>query len=158
MTRQCPICYDGVENPAIIIPCGHDACAACLTSIRDKAVQDNIADGHEGGAHIKCPTCRGKLDPEKLIDYNTFKKVHDPDAVDGDEAGSEISVDSDDETESDEDDDVVSNGDLRDFIVPDDLIDAEGDVSDDDPDEGDDEEEFEPKSRAGKASLSYNGL
>ena len=33
---ECPICYDAVLDPSIIIPCGHDTCPECLTRLVDK--------------------------------------------------------------------------------------------------------------------------
>jgi SNF2 family DNA or RNA helicase len=120
---ECPVCYDGVANPCIVIPCGHDTCAECLSKISEQAMQQNVADGNEGGATSKCPTCRGKIELGKIIDYATFKKVHkpDPDAED-EEIASGDSDDSDSETDSDSeasDADADADGDLRNFIVPD---------------------------------------
>jgi len=118
---QCPICYDGIPNPSIIIPCGHTTCAECLTSVTEKAAQDGIADGNEGGGQAKCPSCRGRLEANKVIDYKSFNKVHNPQVVDDDETASEASDSNDDETESEtedeSEDDIDSDGDLRGFIV-----------------------------------------
>jgi SNF2 family DNA or RNA helicase len=127
-------------------------------------VQQNIADGNEGPTHAKCPTCRGNLDSKKVIDYRTFKKVHDPNAVgDGDETANAAPDSCDDdstesESETEDEDDADSDGDLRDFVVPDDIVDTEDDDEggDEGDDEGDDEAEVEPKpkskSKAKKAS------
>jgi SNF2 family DNA or RNA helicase len=160
---QCPICYDGVPNPSIIIPCGHTTCAECLTSVTEKAAQDGIADGNEGGGQAKCPSCRGKLEANKVIDFKSFNKVHNPQAGDGgddDEAASEASSDddTDSETEDETEDDADSDGDLRDFVVPDDIEETEDEdeAADEDDNEGDDEAEVEPKpkksSKSGKKS------
>ncbi|TVY39502.1 putative ATP-dependent helicase [Lachnellula subtilissima] len=150
---ECPICYDGVLNPSIIIPCGHNTCPECLASISTAAAQQNIADGNEGAAHAKCPECRGNLDLNKIIDYRTFKKVHDPNSAGDDDEAAAPSVSDDDSTDSGsetEDDDADSDGDLRDFIVPDDIVDTEDEEEADDEgvNKGDDEVEVEPKAKS----------
>jgi SNF2 family DNA or RNA helicase len=98
-----------------------------LTKISDQASLQNLADGNENGGGSKCPTCRGNLSMNKIIDYVTFKKVDDT------------------ETDSDSEDEINSNGDLNDFIVPDDE-DVETADEDDaaEGDEGDDEADFIP--------------
>jgi SNF2 family DNA or RNA helicase len=72
---ECPVCYDPIPNPRIVIPCGHDTCSECLVKIAGNVQQEAIAEGNEAG-DAKCPTCRGKVDMKKIIDYETFKKVH----------------------------------------------------------------------------------
>ncbi|KUJ08350.1 uncharacterized protein LY89DRAFT_711734 [Mollisia scopiformis] len=154
---DCPVCYDGVENPRIIIPCGHDTCSECLAKIADSAAQQHVAEGEEGAATCKCPTCRGVLNMSKVIDYGTFKKVHKPDAVaaddDNDLTDSEDSDSDeiDDDSDSESEQDINSDGDLRGFIVPDDISDTDG--IDDDPtedEEADDEAEDISKRSKGK--------
>lgn len=94
---------------------------------------------------MKCPTCRGKIDTNKVINYTTFKKVHLPDPVQEDEeTASETDSDDDSDTASEHDSESISdadsNGDLRDFIVPDASDDdetrdeGEGDPTSDDED------------------------
>jgi SNF2 family DNA or RNA helicase len=92
-------------------------------------------NGDEGGGGCKCPTCRGKVDMNKIIDYNTFKKVHLPseavnddanDIFDSDaESNSDTDSETDSDTESESEDDANSDGDLRDFIVPDGIDETE---------------------------------
>ncbi|KAF8854292.1 hypothetical protein BDZ45DRAFT_747658 [Acephala macrosclerotiorum] len=151
---ECPVCYDGVPNPSIICPCGHDTCSECLTKISDSAVQQNVADGNDGAAKGRCPTCRGDLVLNKVIDYVTFKKVHKPEAVlDDEETASEAEETDASETESEEDDesedDANSDGDLRNFIVPDDIDDIDDDSTE--GEEGDDEADLAPATSKGKA-------
>lgn len=150
-----------MPNPSVIIPCGHSTCSECLSTLSAAAAQQQIANGNVDGAQAKCPECRGILDPNKIIDYQTFQKVHDPTAVVAtrDEEETESETDSDDdlfEGDSETEDDADSDGDLREFIVPDDIVDSDDEVEDDDKeaDEGDDEAEVEPKpkSKAKKAS------
>ena len=151
---ECPVCYDASENPTIVIPCGHDTCSECLSKISDQAVQANIAEGNgEGAPTYKCPTCRGVLQMDKIIDYRTFKQVHMPDAVVGEqlplaeddysETESDDSTDSDSETESEADD----NGDLRDFIVPDDVDDTEVEATADEDEADEDDDHSDRKKR-----------
>jgi len=157
---QCPVCYDAAPNPRLIVPCGHDTCAECMTKIFDQAGQQNLADGNEGGGTAMCPTCRGTLSVKKTIDYVTFKKAHMPDpAAEDEETASEVSDSDDSETDSEEDseNDVDENGDLNGFIVGDDVVDDADDETADEDDivdgeEGDDEAEFAPRAKSkGKA-------
>jgi len=133
---ECPVCYDAVENPTIFFPCGHRMCSECFARMTDPA--QAMANGEAEGTLSKCPECRSKLDPQKIIKYMSFKKVHMPeqyrdDTTDlllglGDE---ETDSETDSETDGDEDleDDADSQGDLRDFIVDDDAK-IEGDDDD----------------------------
>jgi SNF2 family DNA or RNA helicase len=100
--------------------------------ITDQAGQQNIQLGEEGGqGSARCPSCRGKIDVKKIIDYFTFKRVHQPNPgnvagadedgdgddsmTDDEESNSDYDSDSDSDSESDSD-----LPDLKDFIVPDD--------------------------------------
>lgn len=136
-----------------MIPCGHDTCAECLSKISDQALQQNVANGEIDAVNsAKCPTCQGKLDLRSIIDYATFKKVHVKDsAIDDDEMASE---DSDSETESDSDSETESgedsNGDLRDFIVPDDAVDEEEEEEEGNADNEEDAPVNKPKSKLSK--------
>jgi SNF2 family DNA or RNA helicase len=149
---ECPVCYDGVPNPKIVVPCGHDTCSECLTKIADSAVQQNVAEGQEGATNGRCPTCRGNLVMSKVIDYSTFKKVHKPEegaeedvtaSENSDESEAESESENEDEEESE--DDANSDGDLRNFIVPDNIDDESTEGED-----GDDEAEEEPHNSRGK--------
>ncbi|KAH7310958.1 SNF2 family N-terminal domain-containing protein [Rhexocercosporidium sp. MPI-PUGE-AT-0058] len=144
---ECPVCYDAVVNPKIITPCGHDTCTECMTRMSDQADQQNVAEGHDGGNQLRCPTCRGSLAMNKVIDHSMFKKVHDPDP-EKEETGSESDSDSDDDSESEADED--SDGDLRGFVVPDDIEDTD-DEEDDDNDADEDEAEVAPKRTKSKS-------
>lgn len=118
---ECPVCYDPVPNPSIVVPCGHDTCAQCLVKITNSFDQA-IANG-EDSTSAKCPTCRGAVDLKKIIDYDTFKRAHMPNSeslmsnADDTDDGDSDSYDSDSDSELEEADE---NGNIRDFIVPDD--------------------------------------
>ncbi|KAK0729991.1 SNF2 family N-terminal domain-containing protein [Lasiosphaeris hirsuta] len=141
---ECPICYDAVEDPTLIVPCGHDTCSECFASLTDSAAQGNIRSGNEN-VSAKCPVCRGGVESSKVISYTAFQKVHMPERV-RDEASNgvgdlaESSTDDEPDADSDsgfddDDDDASSIGSLKDFIVDDDSIDddvEEEDVKDDD--------------------------
>jgi SNF2 family DNA or RNA helicase len=85
----------------------------------------------------------------KIIDYVTFKKVHNPDpADDNDETASESSGSDDSETDSESDleEEVDSDDDLKGFVVPDDFEDETADEDDSvKGEDGDDEAEEVPK-------------
>jgi len=88
-------------------------------------MQQNVANENETGGASKCPTCRGKIEINKIIDYVTFRNVYMPDptiAVD-EEMTSENSDSSDDGEFHFESAtiDVGIKGDLGCFIVSDDI-------------------------------------
>ncbi|KAI9743819.1 MAG: hypothetical protein M1818_002553 [Claussenomyces sp. TS43310] len=123
---ECPVCYDPVPNPRIVVPCGHDTCSECLVRITATQAQQGLADGNEAAA-AKCPTCRGKIDPQKIIDYETFKTVHLADktmaVVDSDDSSTADDCDSDSDMETeDSSDDDIDEADLDDFVVPDNCL------------------------------------
>ena len=125
---ECPVCMDMAENPTIFIPCGHNTCSECFARISDPSQANN--DGTEGRSpDIKCPNCRGKVIPTKVIDHNAFKRVYLPDLMmdclvdddDDSQADVETTDDSDSDSDSDEEDDEVdSKGNLLNFVVQDD--------------------------------------
>jgi hypothetical protein len=123
---ECPVCYDAVANPRIVIPCGHDTCSECLVKIAGNVQEEAIAAGEEAG-DAKCPTCRGKIEMKKIIDYDTFKQVHmtqnDIVAADDNETMSEDdgdSIDLSSDTDSTDNESEGSDEDIRNFVVPDD--------------------------------------
>ncbi|KAK5726407.1 hypothetical protein LTR17_012733 [Elasticomyces elasticus] len=140
---ECNICMDATPNPAIFIPCGHDACAECFARITDPA--NAIAAGNDnGGTKAKCPSCRGEIDSKNITDFHSFKLVHQRDLLskqelelltdeekekldlDGSETEGDDEGDDDDEgSETESEDDVDENGNLADFVVDDDETEAE---------------------------------
>ncbi|KAK4042477.1 P-loop containing nucleoside triphosphate hydrolase protein [Parachaetomium inaequale] len=119
---ECPICYDGVQDPLLVIPCGHDTCTECFTSLTENTAQDNIRLGDENRA-AKCPVCRGPIEPKRVITLTAFRKVHAPEALTPEDDASDKLPDisdsddfsSDDESEADAD----RFGNLAGFVVPD---------------------------------------
>lgn len=145
---ECPVCYDAVINPAIFLPCGHDTCRECFAKIADPA--NAIRDGNENANSARCPTCRSAVDPKRITDFDSFKKVHMPELLSAEELA-ELEVlrkeleDDDSETESEvddsetesEDDDLDENGNLADLVNDD----VEEDESASTPGDRDDKEE-----------------
>lgn len=145
---KCPICLDAVIDPTIVLPCGHNTCAECFTTLAERAVDNNIRAGEEGST-FRCPECRGAVDPKKVINLTSFKEVHmsDPTAADEadietaseassteDDESSDSDSDSDTDSDSDDSDDVDRNGNLKDFIVDNDEEEEPAEESDDDDD------------------------
>ncbi|KAI9367237.1 SNF2 family N-terminal domain-containing protein [Aspergillus egyptiacus] len=112
---ECPICIDAVDNPVIFFPCGHSTCAECFSRISDPSL--SLQQGVDGAVEVKCPNCRGRVDPKKITDHASFKKVHFPDlSGDLDESAAKEDEDEDEDadTTDESDDDSLSN-----FIVND---------------------------------------
>lgn len=123
---ECPICYDAVENPLFILPCGHETCPECFTRLTDGSNEQAVQLGQENGKTL-CPQCRGPVDPKKTITYDIFKKVYcpDPNQVEKvEEVEYETDTDTDSDTDSDTDmedqdntaDDVDKHGNLKGLI------------------------------------------
>ncbi|EFJ18575.1 hypothetical protein SELMODRAFT_444519 [Selaginella moellendorffii] len=51
----CPVCHDGIESGAMVLPCGHLLCGKCLNLIVNR--QKAPANGADF-KRIACPTCR----------------------------------------------------------------------------------------------------
>ncbi|KAI0125288.1 SNF2 family N-terminal domain-containing protein [Xylariales sp. AK1849] len=130
---ECPICYDGVENPCILA-CGHSSCHECLVKLIANAEEQNRQAGSEG-SKAPCPECRDLVELKDVVTYEIFKLVHMPailqvepghngttDDDDDDETDSADS-DSDDTASEPSDDEVNSLGNLKNFIIEDDDID-----------------------------------
>jgi hypothetical protein len=156
---ECPVCYDPIPNPRIVIPCGHDTCSECLVKIAGNVQQEAIAEGNEAG-DAKCPTCRGKVDMKKIIDYETFKKVHmdqkedlaaDEDELQSEDDGESIDDSSDTESSATESDDG-SDEDIRNFVVPDDYVSAAEESAEEEEEE---EEEANSKSKLKKEAEDF---
>ena len=140
---ECPVCMDMTDNATIFVPCGHNTCSECFARISDpsQAIADGNGNAAEGQNATKCPNCRATVLPAKVIDHNAFKKIHMPEQIAEsfeDEASNEAETTDDSDSDSDSDDDeddheqIDSKGNLKDFIVEDDIY--------DDPSETEDEE------------------
>ncbi|KLJ09972.1 hypothetical protein EMPG_14623 [Blastomyces silverae] len=94
---ECPVCFDVAENAIIFFPCGHSTCAECFTIISDPSRL--LAQGIDGDGSIKCPQCRTLIDPKRITDNVSFKKVFyldDPSRVDReDSSGPQLNDDGD---------------------------------------------------------------
>lgn len=145
---ECPVCFEATENPAIFVPCGHDTCSDCFSKICE------AARAEDGNRDAKCPNCRAGINTKRVVDYETFKKVHQPSPV----TGQADEPDADDvETESDVDGDVDDDDDDEtDSEIDSETEEEEGDgtlggfiVADNEEDVGVDEDEIETASEAG---------
>lgn len=89
---ECPICYDAVIDPTLLLPCGHDICTDCFSSLIDQSAANGIRNGQDGGVVAKCPVCRGPADTNKVTNYTSFQAAHMPETLkketsdDGDES------------------------------------------------------------------------
>ena len=120
---ECPICFDAVQSPSFFVPCGHDSCQDCLTRLVDNALSMHVRSG-EGSSEASCPVCRGSFDSKKCFSYDAFRTVHMPETIVKSQSDPEDSdsgdYDSDSDNESDADD-VDSKGNLKGFVVDDEL-------------------------------------
>ncbi|KUI73471.1 hypothetical protein VM1G_08954 [Cytospora mali] len=137
---KCPICFDAVIDPTIVLPCGHNTCAECFTTLAERVSDNNLQAGNEAGGGLRCPECRGPVDPKRVINLTAFREAHMPEPVAVQEDEIEIASEASD-TEGDDDDssdsnsetddgDVDRKGNLKNFIVDDDNEDDEA-VADD---------------------------
>lgn len=158
---ECPICYDGVQNPSFFIPCGHDSCINCVSQLVDNAMAAALREGNEN-SHCRCPVCRGQFDPKKCFTYEAFREIHMPETVkaeadvtevadseDDDDDDDDLS-DSETESDDDDDDDLDHRGNLRGFIVDDDDDDGEEDRKSAVLDAGDSKEDVKPTIKKAK--------
>jgi SNF2 family DNA or RNA helicase len=130
---ECPICLDPTFNPVILLDCGHTTCSECFSTMKQNAEVE-----------LPCPVCRGTVQPQRVTDYTSFKKVHEPEKVTDEERQLDEST-SDTESDSGGSDD---EGSLRDFVVNDD----DGDDGND-GDEGEGDEDEQPsRKKKGKRS------
>ncbi|KAI2604739.1 SNF2 family N-terminal domain-containing protein [Hypoxylon fragiforme] len=126
---ECFECGDAVENLFIVFPCGEYLCAPC--------VEDLDADGN---AVHRCSRF-GDADRDiELVSYESFRKAHcsprKGKKAEGYEADDSEYFSSDDE---EGDDDVDEYGNLKDFVVEDQIQDGNyGDYMDEDVDVEDD--------------------
>ncbi len=129
---ECPVCMDMAENATIFIPCGHSTCSECFARISDPSQAIAGGDGGEGQlVNIKCPNCRGKVLPTKVIDHSVFKKVYMPEVDGSDDVDPQEDMETTDDSDTDSDSDGGSDDsdDLKDFVVPDDVVDDDVDPS-----------------------------
>ncbi|KAK8104010.1 uncharacterized protein PG998_011043 [Apiospora kogelbergensis] len=141
---ECPICYEFIMNPSILIPCGHYACLECLQLHTSSSEQRNQIDNEAGKP--KCIICRADFDMKRIITYQTFRNTFMPESVGDDNTDESEEDDADsDETDSAEDgdgDDIDERGNLKGFIVD---------------DEDDEEYKPQPKSHKDKGKSKANG-
>lgn len=123
---ECPICLESVDNPAIFIPCGHDACPGCLNQLADPG--QGITDGDEnGGRSAKCPECRGEINTKRVTDWQTFQRIHmsleeqRPKVYDSVDSQADTSDNDSDDSDDSDDDDDDDDGTLNGFILRDDV-------------------------------------
>lgn len=164
---ECPVCMDMAENATIFIPCGHSTCSECFARISDPSQAIAGGDAAEGrNVDIKCPNCRGKVMPSKIIDHNAFKKVHMPEESSSDAADPQADIETTDESDSDSDDDSDDSDDsdsLKDFVVDDDVVSDETDSEDVEGDKasaegyGKGKTPFEKAAKLGKKKKSKKG-
>lgn len=72
--QECPICFDALQSGVIIQQCGHLFCAECIN-----AHLSNAADG--GDQDKTCPSCRGRLDKNRLISVTDFYAKFAPEKI-----------------------------------------------------------------------------
>lgn len=53
---SCPICLDAVIDPTIVLPCGHNSCGECFTTMVARATDNGVRAGDENSG-LTCPEC-----------------------------------------------------------------------------------------------------
>jgi SNF2 family DNA or RNA helicase len=158
---ECPVCMDMTDNSIIFVPCGHNTCSECFARISDPSQAPADGDIGEGSnsVNVKCPNCRAKVMPSKVIDHNAFKRVHMPEKIAEafeDEAADDAETTDDSDSDDDEEDDeqVDSKGNLKDFVVEDDTYDDPSDSEDEGKGHGPGKPPFEKSKRSKKLRKS----
>lgn len=137
---ECLLCHDATDNPVIVCPCGHHICSSCFTSSVNVVATEDFGGGlagDEGNSRKKsvvpCPgdNCQGAITPTNIVCYNFVFDVPDSPS----EPGKDYSNDDPFRDARRDDDDVDSDGNLRDLVVPDE------DPFDEDEDEDSSEDE-----------------
>ncbi|KAH8671190.1 SNF2 family N-terminal domain-containing protein [Xylariales sp. PMI_506] len=118
---QCPVCDEQTSNPVLIYPCGHHVCGECFTGMMHLGESDS---DHNAGPSLVCPStgCTQGVDPTRVICHSAFLEAYMT-AFSEDEKNEETS----EGDEALETDNIDENGDLEDFIVPDDHRSTDGD-------------------------------
>ncbi len=132
---ECPVCMDMTDNSTIFFPCGHNTCSECFARISDpsQAVADGVA---EGRTSVKCPNCRGSVNPAKVMDHTAFKRVYMPEKIVEpleEEAPEDVETTDSSDSDSDDggdDDEVDSKGNIKGFVVEDDAVDDPSETED----------------------------
>jgi SNF2 family DNA or RNA helicase len=76
---ECPVCLDAIEDPLLIVPCGHEICSECFTSILETAQGDIIARGEDANeVEARCPQCRGEAKSGRTVTVADFNSIHRP--------------------------------------------------------------------------------
>jgi SNF2 family DNA or RNA helicase len=147
----CTICLDAIAlpGPIIFFPCGHFLDSDCLSTLAMNA-QSNMEN------EVKCPECREKFDPKKVIDYPSFQKVHSPEKLQ--EGLVKDDAEEEEEDEDDSDDESVDGSDsednLKGFVVDDDAPESEAEEVNGQPE---DDEGLAPVPQAASAVRATNG-
>lgn len=137
---QCPICDQVTQNPVVLYPCGHQLCGECFTGLTLVRGADRCEDNEDEPPLPNCPspTCRGVVDPRKVLCYCFFTEAHTP--HDASDDGELVEEDLNDvEDISDYSDEADEDGNLRDFVVSDEDEGLSESNDDDAEDDGDDE-------------------
>jgi SNF2 family DNA or RNA helicase len=139
---QCPICFENISNPKIIVPCGHHICSECLVRLTHTTAEDNQQQGVERSSRGPCPSCRQVVELNDTITYYIYQRVHRPERKDAEQVADNSDDDDDDDhetgseedgaaSEEEDDDEVDNHGNLKNFVVLDD----------------DDDEDYRPEAR-----------
>ncbi|CAJ2499691.1 Uu.00g025440.m01.CDS01 [Anthostomella pinea] len=111
----CPLCDGCTSNPVIIYSCGHHVCGNCFNSMME--LTDPDANGGAATDSV-CPSeaYDNVVDPTEVLLHRNFRQAYGLD-----ESGTETSEEEDCSEESDEEHDADQCGNLRGFIVRDDI-------------------------------------
>ncbi|OTB13127.1 hypothetical protein K445DRAFT_24943 [Daldinia sp. EC12] len=133
---ECPLCYEKVENPLIIYPCGHLICSTCFSVMME--IQDPDSEQQRFCLH---EDCNSEIDSKNIICHFSFLEAHMPEKL-----GLDDSDGSDDDSDGFEsfdesDDEIDARGNLKGFIVSGDEDEEEEEEEEEEETEGKEDED-----------------
>lgn len=132
---ECLICSDATDNPVIVVPCGHHVCSSCFTASVAVVETEGLNDDREDDAasprkkpFVPCPgdDCEHSVTPTNIVCYNFLSDV--PDSAH--ESDNDYTQKDDLHSDSSDEEDANSKGNLRGFVVEADDETSSGDEED----------------------------
>lgn len=161
---ECLLCCTVTDNPVIVHPCGHHICSSCFTASVSVVQTEDFRDGRADDETISrkksvvpCPgqNCQNAITPTNIVCYNFLADV--PGSASESDDGN-INDDPFQDARRD-DKDADRHGNLRGFVVNDEVpyYEVSSDDEDSDDDSQDGEGDDEAQEADGDGLMAYTG-